>query len=526
MASYWIWALVAGGIIALGGATASRLTGDRTAPIFRFSAFPTALSLLLPIIAFLLCLPSTHPFARGTTMGYGALLGLGAALVAILVLRLSRLDGRPAATVAASAGLGGVTVLWVSATQLLFPGDPTYALYGGMAGALLALLPWLWSMRPVLDTRATQALEFFGLSVLVQGLGTLLAIERYNSAELRPYWGLPALALAGGLLGAVVAVLLLGHVAKPDESGRHPGLQGLGAWNSRTAVGAAALVIGIGFGAWAGGEALLARGHEPIFGFDRHLYRLLLAGWVGFGLLALQMGAGVDRRALRLTVPLLGVALLIIAFNLAGGYGVSLALSAGLALALPLWSLGEEREGGSAFLWLGILGALYMTYRLFLATFGDQFDADQALDLGRHYVLVGLAVGLLWPAAVRGGRATFAVTALHWGALALLPVVMFVVFGPKGLVGVILGLWVSQLLLPTIEERRWAPAGVASLFFPLVGVWALIVPRWGDFMLDLPRWSRGLIIGAAIAAAIIALGLVRERGRPAASGAPARQEEK
>ncbi|HUT74406.1 MAG TPA: hypothetical protein VM221_06190 [Armatimonadota bacterium] len=431
-------------------------------------------------------------------------------------------------------------------------------------GGLLAILPWLWSLRQTPENRALPALEFFGLTIAVQGLGALLAIERYNSSALRAYWGLPVLALAGGLLGAVVAALLLGHVAKPDESGRHPGLQGLGAWNRKAAAGAAALVIGIGFGAWAGGEALLAQGHEPIFGFDRHLYRLLAAGWLGFGLLALQMGAGGNRRALRLTVPLLGVALLVIGFNLAGGYGVSLALSAGLALALPLWSLGEEREAGSAFAWLGTLGVLYMTYRLFLTAFGDQFNAGAALDLGRHYVFVGLAVGLLWPAAlrqaqgrpacasegrpeqsrgaaVRGARATLAATALQCAALVVLPVVVFVVFGPKGLVGIILGLWVSQLMLPTVatarsggeavslpgtdEERRWAPAGVASLFFPLVAVWALIIPRWGDFMLDLPRWSRGLIIGAAVAAAIITLGLAGQRGRPAAPGAPTKQED-
>jgi hypothetical protein len=531
MHHFWTWMLVVGGIVTVGGVAASRLAGNRQARPFRFSIFPAVLSLLLPVAAFLLCLPSAPPFARGTEMGYGALLGLGAALVALIALRTASPEGAPGARMAALAGLGGVAVMWVTATELLFAGDPTYALYGGMAGGGLALLPWVWSLRRTNGDAAAPALEFYGLGLLVQGFGALLALERYDQATLRSYWGLPALALAGGLLGVVVAALALGRARSGIATSA-----------------AAALAIAVGFGAWVGGEALLAGGGPPAGGresalaFDRHLYRTLLAGWVGFALLAALVGTGVDRRALRLAIPLFGVALVVIGFNLAGGYGVSLVLAAGLALAAalsPAQGQGEKRSapaegtasGAPALLWLAAFGVLFMAYRLFLAAFGDQFDASRVLDLGRHYVLVGLAVALVWAAAATGpGAACRACTdppgdgralapLAHGAALVLLPVILFVVFGLKGLVGMILGLWVSQLLLPTIEERRWPPAAATWLFLPLVALWALIIPQWGDFMLDLPRWIRGLTMAAAVAAAIIVIGVARERERQASGEA-------
>jgi hypothetical protein len=53
----------------------------------------------------------------------------------------------------------------------------------------------------------------------------------------------------------------------------------------------------------------------------------------------------------------------------------------------------------------------------------------------------------------------------------------------------------------------------------LVALWALIIPQWGDFMLDLPRWIRGLTMAAAVAAAIIVIGVARERERQASGEA-------
>ena len=489
MALHWLWLLILGGVVAVGGVLASRLASGRQAAAPQLPGGSIALGVLLAGIAFLLCLPARFPFARGTEMGYGVLLGLAATLVALIALSLARPARQAeAAEVAAFAGVGGVAIIWLAGTALIFHGDPRYALIGGLAGALLCVIPLLWSR--IRDDAAAGAMEFFGIAILILGLASLLAIHRYNDVAVRAYWSLPGVAFAGGLLGAVVAVLILGRTRAAR-------------W------GTAGLTLVVGGGVWLGDQALLR--HSQATALNPHLFYLLVMGWLVFGLAAALLSRAGDRLALRLASPLLGVALLVIAFNVAGAYGVSIALAAGLALALAFWPRDEGQRIGAGPLWLAALGVLFLGYRLFLANFGDDFRGDARLEFARHYVFVGLAIALLWAAAARDQRAGRGATVLQWAALVLLPAVTFVVFGYEVLLGLILGFWISQLLLPTLSIA--AASAVPVVFFPLVTVWALIIPHWGHFMLDLPRWTRGLIVGVAFALAILALGLVRERRR-------------
>jgi hypothetical protein len=136
----------------------------------------------------------------------------------------------------------------------------------------------------------------------------------------------------------------------------------------------------------------------------------------------------------------LGVATL--AFGLLRGLGMSLALLGALAALLP--------DGGRrALLTVGPLAGLVM-YRLLREA---QPEASRALDIGQHYALVGLAVGLIVPLLPvewrhpRGTERGEAAGAFLWGLLALgLPALVLLVFGGVGAVGFIAGLGFAALV--------------------------------------------------------------------------------
>lgn len=522
MVSYWLWVLVLGGLVLVGGVGASRLAGGREAAGARLSMGRVGIGGLLAAIAFVLCLPSRLPFARGTEMGYGVLLGLGAAVLGFISLRLCQSaakspEGADAALrssedatslraasptpppfasagdIAATASLGGAALVWVAITQMRFHGDPSYALLGGIAGALLAILPFVFPLRR--EETALTALEFFGLAVLALGLGSLLAVQRYATGEARPLWVLPSVGLAGGLLGTVVAALLLGRA------------------RMRWAIAVVALLTAAAV--WFGGQALLGRSYHQAV--DPHLTYLLVMGWVVFLLVAVQSYRQSDRLAIRLALPLLATALVVIGFNLAGAYGVSVALAGGLAFSLTLWPAKGRQGADQAVLGLATLGLLFLAYRLFLATWGWDFRTDVRLEFGRHYVFVGMAVALVWALAVREQRPGRLAAFGEWAALAVLPVVVFVVFHHEALLGLVLGLWTAQLILPAIAMGSSVTGTVPAVFFPLVTVWALIIPNWAGVALDLPRSARALIVGGACALGLLALGLLRQREAPPAA---------
>ena len=117
----WLWVLILGVLIAVGGLAAARFSAGTAAFRLRPSPRTLASAVLLPLLAFLLCLPSRYPFAAGLGLGKGALLGLVAALLALVVIWLAapRAEHRASLT-STSAALGGLALLWVAATELLF----------------------------------------------------------------------------------------------------------------------------------------------------------------------------------------------------------------------------------------------------------------------------------------------------------------------------------------------------------------------------------------------------------------------
>jgi hypothetical protein len=498
MASHWLWALALGIVVAVGGAVASRVFGSWLTPRPRPPVSASLLGLALAGVAFVLCLPTRFPFSPGNEMAYGGLLGMGAAVIALVVVWLSRATAEHASQVAGHASLGGVALTWAAVTHLLFPGDPTYALVGGASAAMLVLLPPLWLARR--REEGSGPLEFLALAIVLLALASLLSVHRHGVTSLRPYWAVPAIAMAAGLLGSVVAVFCLGPVRAPK-------------W------GLILIALTIAAGVWLGGGFLLHRVHDLTV--PTKLTALVAVGWVAFALAAAEVGRGADRLSVRLFVPLLGVVLFAVGFNLAGAYGVSVALAAGLALSLPLgnWRGGEWRT--SSVLWLAAFGVLYLAYRLFLENFGSEFRAHVRLDVARHYVLIGIAAGMVWTAAAWQQRPGRAGTLVQWGCLVLLPAVLFVVFGYEALLGLLLGMLLGQLMLPALALRGRELPPVPPVFLSLAALWALIIPNWAHFLLQLPRWTRGTVIGVAAVVAILLLGILRQRwgAGTAASGA-------
>lgn len=484
MVWFWSWMLVLGAITVVGGVAASRLRRLPEAvpppPISRL-----LLGLLLAAIAFAFCLPSRFPFTAGLGLGYGLLLGAAAAVVAVAAVRLARPSGEYASRVACAAAAGGAAVSWVAVTEILFRGDPGYALLGGIAGGLLTILPIAWE-RDELETKA------FASALLLAGLGALLAVARYQLASQRPYWGLPTLPLASGALGLVVGALLFGRA----RSSR---------WAS------VALVIVLELAACLGGRALLYR--QDHLSVPPQFTALLLLAWVAFILVGVSSMMSESRVATRVAPALLAPTALIIAFNIAGGYGTALMLAAGLPLAVALWRPGRD---GAPF-WMVTIGILYLAYRLYLADFGGSLRFGDTLDFGRHYVFLGLIAGLLWIGSARRiQRSTGGVFAML-AALAILPVVLFVGFGYEAPLGLILGLWVGWFILPVLTNHQWDWPGLPGSFVALVAVWSLIIPNWAEFILDQPRWIRGVVVGATAVAVLAVLTLMRERttGPPA-----------
>ncbi len=491
MVSHWLWVLVLGVVVAAGGVAASRLFRGWLTPRSRPSAPLVALGVLLAGVAFVLCLPTRLPFSPGNQMAYGALLGIAAALLALLALWLSQSTHAHKSQVALIAGLGGIALALVAVTDVLFAGDPRFALAGAGSAVLLVLLPPLW-LREEDDGGATP-LEVFGLAALLLVFAALLAIHRHGFPAVRPFWALPAIAMAAGLLGTVVAAFCLGATRAPK-------------W------GMVLIAVAVAVGIWLGGGLLLGRVYD--LSVPHQVTVLLAMGWVAFGLAAAEIGRDSDRLAVRLIVPLLAIVLFAIGFNLGGGYGVSVALAGGLGLCLPLARWDGRR---SSVLLLAALGALYLAYRLYLENFGEEFRSHARLDFARHYVLVGIAAALVWTAAAWQQRPGRAAAAAQWAALALLPAVVFVVFGHEALLGLVIGLLIAHLVVPAVAPHTEAPPALPSVFFPLAALWAVIIPNWAHFMLELPRWTRGTIIGAAAVAVVLLLGLLRERRAPGAA---------
>jgi hypothetical protein len=146
----------------------------------------------------------------------------------------------------------------------------------------------------------------------------------------------------------------------------------------------------------------------------------------------------------------LGVAT--VAFFLLRGFGMSLALVGGLAVLL-------SARNAAGLLSLGTLAGLVL-YRLLREAYPD---TSRALDVGQHYALIGLALGLILPLlpseTSKGARQPIA--NLLWGGLTLaLPVLVLLLFGGVAAVGFIAGTGFGSLSALTRKRNDALPLAV------------------------------------------------------------------
>lgn len=390
--------------------------------------------------------------------GLGALMGL--AFAALLGFVGSRFDSvhqnrlGPAALGLAAMGL-----------TLLFPPEfrpalPLGAVLGMGAGAwILAFTPTHWPSVATLSASAALAVN---------------ALGQYSGGD--------TLSGAGVLLGAgVVLAMLVAHFVFPPKDGHGP--QPLSLLVGGVAAAAAVWLLASN----AMGQPTLAQA--------------AVAG-VAVGLVSVWLvpkESNDDHLGLAITF-VTGLGLATFAFGVGKGFGMAGAL-------LGAWLVTLIAGNGRAAAGLAPLAGL-VVYRLMREMHPD---ASKALDIGQHYGLVGLMVGLSIPLLAmawfkRQGESEprkTAMGALLWAiVLLVIPVAGAIVLGAKGYVGLMAGVGIGgavAALAGYASEKSLALA--MSLSAGLAVQYA-----WLQTRLDLTRDEKVQALGLS-AAILVILGL-------------------
>ena len=441
------------------------------------------MTFLLPLVALLLALAA--PFVLRTERGSFSGARLGA--LAFLVLL-------------------GVGIVFKAAP----PDDRTPALIGLLLGALVPLLgSWTGSLSA--GVAGAAALHLFPAS---PAMGLAFAAGT----------GLGALAV-GGEAAAIVGVL----VFAADELGmRHSQVPAAAFVGSQVGV---ALAVGAFLSAFLPRALALAK--PFVVGILAILAGLFVArGLSESGLTVCVAVGALTGVVLHFLMPeeegessrvglaaVVGVGLATVAFGLGRGLGMGLA---GLASVGVLLAVGNRR----AVLALGPLVGL-VVYRM-LREAGT--GATRALDIGQHYSLLALTLGLVLPLLptdwLRGrGRAAHATGVALWGVvwLTVAPLVV-VAFGMRGGIGFTVGLGVAGLVaaLRTLRPPRHEGTETVPLHSPLLplalgaslGGSTILALLWLGDDSALSRDAKLHLFGYAAVGIVIIAGMLAFVGRP------------
>lgn len=343
------------------------------------------------------------PAARrpsGTSLGAFVLtLGLAALLAARFgpaVDRTALLGGLTLGGVATLAAelLGG----WVSALALGVSAAACCHAIGVSTSLPAQLAAVVGAGLATISLRSEAGL---GVALVAAAVGATDALGRLHSDA-------PSATSAGSLVGVVIVVGACLAWAAPKLPGWVrafvvAGVAVLGGYFATRSLGEPVLLACVGFGAGAAFVLHLIFGEES-------------ASTVRVGLAAV-----------------ISIGLATVAFGLSRGFGMGLAL---LAAAGVLAALNDRQ----ALLTLGPLASITL-YRLLREA---QPDSTRALDIGQHYALLGLALGLVLPLIVGDAPRPLGlkglVADLLWGALALaMSPLVVLMLGPKGAIGFVAG---------------------------------------------------------------------------------------
>lgn len=394
--------------------------------------------------------------------------GIGVALGCALAAS-ARAAGaaRPAPTVLSIVPLAFATAT-VSLAPIVQGGALSQTHFGlcvGAVGGAFLLAADAWATRAAVLVILLVAANELGLAGRGQGLsqtGTVLGVA----------------ASVAGVLAAAAAELVRRQKGAAVAS------------TVGAALGMAAL--------FAGGAMLLAQ---------RYLYAQsvgnLAAAAVGAALIVhwLLSTQDSDESGLRFTLAsVVWVAMATLAFGIDRGFGMSVALLAAGALLAAVGSL-------RGLLSLGPVVGLVL-YRVFRET---HTDSSRAFDIGQHYAIIGLLLGVLLPLAfaawlprtsASSGRhsvATLLAAMLFLG----LPLASAVFLGAKGAVGLLVGLGAASF----VEGFRGAARPIVLALGGLASASLLVGYAWLEPWLDLARDEKlpllGWIVGIGLAVAIV-----------------------
>lgn len=153
---------------------------------------------------------------------------------------------------------------------------------------------------------------------------------------------------------------------------------------------------------------------------------------------------------------IIGVGVATLAFGFGRGAGMALSLVAATGVLLGV----KDRR---AMLTLGPLVGLVL-YRVLRETGSG---ATRALDIGQHYTLLALLLGIVVPLLptdwLKREGTKAAVGTFLWGLLVLAtPPLVIVMFGMRGAIGFVVGLGIAGLAQVLRGERSLAPLAVGS----------------------------------------------------------------
>ena len=444
------------------------------------------------------------------------LLPIVALTLAVLVFALFRDASLPNSERPHNATFGVVALIIALAAYAAFrladPADRAPIGYGLLTGALLT------SVAACLPDRRANGPGFIALGTAGPALLLYLpaATTRPAMAAMMAGVGFVSLcfvrqrpaALTGFIAIAVAAATILGRAGSTTTAYAHAGVVlGIGS----ALIGLLAHLANRSNPKWERilplPLALLTAAMVYLIGIR---YLFIISGGIS---MALGVGAALTihwllpddetPEPLRLSLSaVISIGLGTIVFGLARGFGISLALVTAVGYLI---SLGNHR----AILSLGPLAGLVL-YRLF-----RQFhpEASRALDIGQHYAMIGFSLGALIPLIpsdwleMRGKLplARLRTAEVVWALmLSLLPPVLALMLGAKGIVGFITGLGFCTLLSglrPTISLAILPIAtGVGGLTLLSYGWLGELMDTARD---DKLRWFIGCTAAVFVLASIL-----------------------